>query len=80
MDPTNPDVLYAAAFQRQRKAYSFVGGGPESGIMKSTDAGATWTKLTQGLPKRDIGRIGLDISASQPRTLYATLETNTTEV
>ena len=80
MDPTNPDVLYAATFQRQRKAYSFVGGGPESGIHKSTDAGATWTKLTEGLPKGDIGRIGLDVSASQPRTLYATLETRTTEV
>jgi photosystem II stability/assembly factor-like uncharacterized protein len=80
MDPTNPDILYAAAFQRQRKAYSFVGGGPESGIYKSMDAGATWTKLTEGLPKRDIGRIGLDISASQPRTLYATLETTGTEV
>lgn len=80
LDPTNPDVLYAAAFQRQRKAYSFVGGGPESGIYKSTDAGATWTKLTEGLPKGDIGRIGLDVSQSQPRTLYATLETRTTEV
>ncbi len=80
MDPTNPDVLYAAAYQRQRKAYSFVGGGPESGIYKSTDAGATWTKLTEGLPKGDIGRIGLDVSASQPRTLYATLETRNTEV
>ena len=80
MDPTNPDVLYAAAFQRQRKAYSFVGGGPESGIHKSSDAGATWTRLTEGLPKSDIGRIGLDVSQSDPRVLYATLETRTTEV
>ena len=80
MDPTNPDILYAAAFQRQRKAYSFVGGGPESGIMKSTDGGATWTKLTEGLPKGDIGRIGLDISPSHPRTLYATMETRGTQV
>jgi len=80
MDPTNPDVLYAAAFQRQRKAYSFVGGGPESGILKSTDAGATWKKLTEGLPKSDIGRIGLDVSRSDPRVLYATMETRGTEV
>ncbi|HLE57129.1 MAG TPA: glycosyl hydrolase, partial [Rhodothermia bacterium] len=80
MDPTDPTIMYAAAFQRQRKAYSFVGGGPESGIYKSIDAGGTWTKLTEGLPKGDIGRIGLDVSRSQPRTLYATLETKTTEV
>jgi photosystem II stability/assembly factor-like uncharacterized protein len=80
MDPTDPNVMYAAALQRQRKAYSFVGGGPESGIYKSTDGGSSWTKLTEGLPKRDIGRIGLAISASQPRTIYATMETTTTEV
>jgi photosystem II stability/assembly factor-like uncharacterized protein len=80
MDPTDPNVLYAAAFQRQRKAYSFIGGGPESGIYKSTDGGTTWTKLTEGLPKGDIGRIGLDVSRSQPRTVYATLETKTPEI
>lgn len=80
MDPTNPDILYAAAFQRQRKAYSFVGGGPESGIYKSIDAGSTWTKLTEGLPATDIGRIGLDISQSRPGTIYATMETKTAEI
>lgn len=80
MDPTDPNTMYAAAFQRQRKAYSFIGGGPESGIYKSTDGGTTWTKLTEGLPKGDIGRIGLDVSRSQPRTVYATLETKTPEV
>jgi photosystem II stability/assembly factor-like uncharacterized protein len=80
MDPTDPSIMYAASFQRQRKAYSFVGGGPESGIYKSINGGSTWTKLTEGLPKTDIGRIGLDVSRSQPRTLYATLETKTTEV
>jgi photosystem II stability/assembly factor-like uncharacterized protein len=80
MDPTDPNTMYAAAFQRQRKAYSFVGGGPESGIYKSTDGGTTWTKLTEGLPKGDIGRIGLDVSRSQPRTVYATLETKTPEI
>jgi photosystem II stability/assembly factor-like uncharacterized protein len=80
IDPTDPSIMYAAAFQRQRKAYSFVGGGPESGIYKSTDGGDTWKRVTEGLPKRDIGRIGLAVSRSQPRTVYATLETNTTEV
>jgi photosystem II stability/assembly factor-like uncharacterized protein len=80
MDPTDPNIMYAATLQRQRKAYSFVGGGPESGIYKSTDGGDTWRKITEGLPKRDIGRIGLSISRSQPRTVYASMETNTTEV
>jgi len=80
MDPTDPNTIYAAAFQRQRKAYSFIGGGPESGIYKSIDGGTIWTKLTEGLPKGDIGRIGLDVSRSQPRTIYATLETKTPEV
>jgi photosystem II stability/assembly factor-like uncharacterized protein len=70
-DPTNPDVIYAATMQRERKAYSFVAGGPESGIYKSTNAGASWTRLTRGLPAGDKGRIGLDISLSQPRILYA---------
>ena len=49
MDPADPSIMYAAAFQRQRKAYSFVGGGPESGIYKSIDGGDTWTKVTEGL-------------------------------
>jgi photosystem II stability/assembly factor-like uncharacterized protein len=80
MDPADPSIMYAASFQRQRKAYSFVGGGPESGIYKSTDGGDTWRKITEGLPNRDIGRIGLSVSESQPRTVYASLETNTTEV
>ena len=50
MDPTNPDVLYAAALQRERRAYSYVGGGPGSGIYKTVDGGATWTKLSQASP------------------------------
>ncbi len=70
-DPTNPEVLYAATMQRERKAYSFVGGGPDSGIFKSMDGGATWTRLTKGLPEGDRGRIGLDVSQSSPRIVYA---------
>ncbi|MGH7507041.1 MAG: WD40/YVTN/BNR-like repeat-containing protein [Longimicrobiales bacterium] len=71
MDPTNPEVLYAAAYQRERRSYSFLAGGPESGIWKTTDGGATWTELTAGLPTGDMGRIGLDVARSQPRTVYA---------
>lgn len=73
MDPTNPDVLYAASYQRERRAYSFLAGGDESGIWKTTDGGATWTELTNGLPTGDMGRIGIDISQSQPRTVYAVI-------
>ena len=50
-DPTNPDVIYAASFQRERRPWSFVGGGPGSALWKSTDGGDSWTKLTEGLPK-----------------------------
>ncbi|HEX2062681.1 MAG TPA: glycosyl hydrolase, partial [Thermoanaerobaculia bacterium] len=74
MDPTNPDVLYAAAYQRRRHVFTLINGGPESAIYKSNDAGATWTKLTAGLPKEHIGRIGLAISPAAPKTVYAIVE------
>jgi photosystem II stability/assembly factor-like uncharacterized protein len=74
LDPRDPDVVYAATYQRDRRAYSFVGGGPESGVWKSTDGGETWTQLTSGLPATDMGRIGLAVAASQPNTLYATVD------
>jgi hypothetical protein len=51
LDPSNPDVLYAAAYQRRRHVYTLINGGPESAIYRSTDAGATWNKVTKGLPK-----------------------------
>ena len=57
LDPSNPDILYAAAYQRRRTVAAFMGGGPESGIYKSDDAGKTWRKLTVGLPD---GRHGQD--------------------
>lgn len=74
MDPANPDVLYAAAYQRRRHVFTLINGGPESAIYKSNDAGATWTKLTAGLPKEHIGRIGLAISPAAPKTVYAIVE------
>src|SRR2546423_6107878 len=77
-DPTNPDVIYAASFQRERRPYTYVGGGPGSGIWKSTDGGNSWTKLTEGLPKDDVGRIGLDVSRSSPNIIYPTIETKVT--
>ncbi|HUR36801.1 MAG TPA: hypothetical protein VM009_03225 [Terriglobales bacterium] len=73
-DSSNPDVLYAAAYQRRRHVWSMINGGPESAIYKSTDAGATWNKLKSGLPTVEMGRIGLAISATDPNVVYATIE------
>ena len=74
LDPVNPDVLYAATYQRLRRAWGFNGGGPGSGIHKTTDGGATWTELTNGIPAGDKGRIGLAIAYSNPRVLNAIIE------
>ncbi|HEX2167201.1 MAG TPA: hypothetical protein VHG09_08165 [Longimicrobiales bacterium] len=73
LDPRDPNVMYAATYQRERKSYSFVAGGPESGIWKSIDGGDNWTRLETGLPEGDKGRIGIDIARSQPSTIYATV-------
>ncbi len=73
-DPADPDTLYAAAYQRRRSVAAFMGGGPESGLYKSDDAGKTWRKLTVGLPKGDMGKIGLAVSPIDPRVVYATIE------
>ncbi len=74
MDPRNPDVLYATAHQRRRRQWTYLGGGPESGIYKSTDAGKTWQKINKGLPSDDKGRIGLAISPANPEIIYAAVE------
>jgi photosystem II stability/assembly factor-like uncharacterized protein len=74
MHPENPDVLYAAAYQRLRRTWGFNGGGPGSGIYKTTDGGATWTELTNGIPAGDKGRIGIDVSPVDPQTVYALVE------
>ena len=73
-DPRNPDVLYAAAYQRRRHIWTLVNGGPEGGLHKSTDGGATWKKLSAGLPSGDLGRIGLAVAPSKPDTVYAVVE------
>jgi len=74
MDPRNPDVLYASSYQRRRHVWTLIDGGPESAIYKSTDAGATWRKVTEGLPKVDMGKIGLAISPANPDFIYAIIE------
>jgi photosystem II stability/assembly factor-like uncharacterized protein len=74
LDPRNPDVLYATSEQRRRHVFTKIGGGPESAIYKSTDAGATWEKLTSGLPGGDVGGIGIAISPVNPDYIYAIIE------
>jgi photosystem II stability/assembly factor-like uncharacterized protein len=74
LDPRRPDVLIAAAYQRRRHVWTLIDGGPESALYRSTDAGATWTKLKSGLPTVDLGRIGLALAPSNPDMVYAIIE------
>ena len=74
MHPENPDILYVSFWQRLRQPWRFDSGGPNGGIFKTTDAGKSWVELTQGLPKGDLGRIGLAISRSNPKVLMAVVE------
>ena len=75
IDPTNPDRLYAATWQRHRTVAAYVGGGPESGIHSSEDGGETWQELTTGLPKKgNKGKIGLTLSPQKPNVVYAAIE------
>ena len=74
IDPSNPDVLYAASHQRARHVFTYLGGGPGSGIYKSVDGGETWNKVNGGLPSVDLGRVGLTVSPADPSTVYAIVE------
>jgi photosystem II stability/assembly factor-like uncharacterized protein len=74
MDPSDPKVLYAAMYQRQRSAWGFNGGGPESGLFKSVDAGKSWIRLTAGIPEGSLGRIGLDIYRRNPKVVFALIQ------
>ncbi len=77
MEPGNPDVLYATTWRAERKPWSIISGMQASGgggIFKSTDAGESWEKLTQGLPSGLIGKIDLSISDAAPQRVYAIVE------
>jgi len=74
IDPSNPDKLFAATWQRQRTVAAFIGTGPGSAIYTSDDGGENWRKLTEGLPKTNMGKIGLAISPMKPNVVYATVE------
>lgn len=78
-DPSNPDVVYAAAYQRRRHTWALLAGGPKSGIYKSSDNGATFKEVKTGLPKGDKGKIGLAVTPADPAIVYATIEANNTE-
>ena len=73
MDPRNPDLLYAATWQRHRTVAAYMGGGPGSGIHRSTDGGKTWEKLSSGLPSSNMGKIGIAISPVNPDIIYAAI-------
>jgi photosystem II stability/assembly factor-like uncharacterized protein len=75
LDPDDPDTVYAAMYMRRRTPHSFQSGGPEGGVYRSSDGGATWTKLTGGLPGQT-GRIGLDICRRDPKILCAVIESD----
>ena len=75
MDPRDPQVLYAALWDRQRTAWNFRGNGPGSGLWKSTDGGDHWMRLTAGFPTgNDVGRIGIAIAPSDPDIVYASVD------
>jgi len=74
MDPSNPEVLYAAFYERVRLPWRLESGGTNGGIFKSTDGGKNWRKLGKGLPAGWTGRIGLDIYRKNSRVLMAIIE------
>ena len=74
MDPANPMVLFAGMWEMRRYPWMLVNGGNASGIYRSTDGGSAWKKLSDGLPKPPLGRIGLAIAPSNPQHVYALLD------
>ena len=74
IDPSNPEILYASAHQRRRHEWTYIGGGPESGLHKSIDGGKTWKAINAGLPEGKMGRIGIAVSPVDPSYVYAIVE------
>lgn len=74
IDPSNPDILYAAAWQRQRTIAALIDTGPGSALYKSTDGGETWEKMTVGLPTSNMGKSSVAVSPIDPNVVYATIE------
>jgi photosystem II stability/assembly factor-like uncharacterized protein len=78
IDPADSKTLYAASYQRRRTSWGFNGGGPGSGLWKTTDAGKNWTRIQgNGFPEGLLGRMGIDVSRSNPNIIYAQIEVGT---
>jgi photosystem II stability/assembly factor-like uncharacterized protein len=74
INPANPDIIFAATYDKSRLPWNFDEFGPLSAIYKSTDGGDTWKKLGGGLPGGKLGRIGLALYPKNPDILYATID------
>jgi photosystem II stability/assembly factor-like uncharacterized protein len=79
IDPRNPQILYAATWDRHRTVAALMGGGPGTALYRSDDGGENWTKLTNGLPKSNMGKIGITISPQNPDVVYAAIELDRTQ-
>jgi len=73
LDPRNPDIVYAGTYERRRHVGQMIGGGPSGGIFRSKDGGKTWTKLSNGLPTHDVGRISLATDSRKPGAVFANI-------
>lgn len=78
LDPQEPSIVYASTWQFRRLGWSFSSGGPGSALYRSTDAGKTWKKLTEGLPTGTLGRIAIGVAPSRTSVVYANVESNKT--
>jgi photosystem II stability/assembly factor-like uncharacterized protein len=82
IDPQEPDIIYAAAYQVRRDGFSggnpAVQHGPGSGLFRTSDGGKTWEKMTEGLPRTNLGRCGFSIYRSNPNIVYAVVQTSRT--
>lgn len=76
MDMNNPRILYAAMWEHGRRPWQVISGGPGSGLYKSTDAGETWQKIEEGLPK-ELGKMAISVSRANPEKVYALIESDT---
>ncbi len=73
-DPRNPNTVFAGTYQRRRHVGQMIGGGPDGGVFKTTDGGRNWTKLTNGLPPGEVGRIALATDPKKPGRVYALID------
>lgn len=79
MDSRYPNIIYAATWDRHRTVAAYMGGGPGSGIHRSDDDGKSWKKLTNGIPRSNLGKIGIAMSYQDPDVVYAAIELDRTK-